>query len=412
MSIFMLVSLSAASEDEYAVVIYGNGENIENCLDCYANLITSTDTMVFKDINIGMSEPAIDAIGVGEEGLSASIIVSPKFLDTASRSEYIIHGFALRDLPGNGIMIADTQAPIILKDIIIDSPGLKMKSSEPVGIGMKNARNVSIENCTALKGALFRITNSHSIMIKNDTAKNFFLEGLENSTIENCTADCIMIKGMIAPFYSANLLNINASLSEAFLGLPKNVVQTSKWCLIKNCSRIKEIDLFNTEDCVMENCIIKDVGLWMVNADNTTVRNISVVDGNLCIDWSRQMMFKNLTLVNSDISITGSVPEDFSVDFENCSIDGMPILYYENRSQLKLQNMTAGQIWLRDCPLALIDGCTAREIFVINSEGVVIQNSQIYGEGIDLIFSEDCVLSNNTLSGEVKEDEIIGEQKE
>lgn len=402
MSIILLVTLSSMAEEDYAVVISGNEDNSMYCRDCYANIVTQNANQPIGNVNIGVSGAALDSMGVGEDGLSASIVVPPEFQNEA----YIIQGFALRNLLGNGIMIADTDTPIILKDILVESGGVKDISFEPVGIGMKNSRNVSIENCSALKGALFRISNSHSILVKNDSAKNFFLEGIENSTIDNCTADCIMIKGMISPFYSTDLLNLNATFGEAYSGMPENLVETSKWCIIKNCNRVKEIDLFNTEDILVENCIIKDIGLWMVNAENSTLRNVSVVDGTLNIDWSRHMIFKNMTLVNSDISIGGSVPEDFSVSFEDCSTDGKPILYYENQRQLKLQNLTAGQIWLRDCPQALIDGCTAREIVVINSEGVVIKNSQIDGDGINLIFSENCMLSNNIISGEGIEEEM------
>lgn len=98
--------------------------------------------------------------------------------------------------------------------------------------------------------------------------------------------------------------------------------------------------------------------------------------------------------------MAGSAPDDFSVAFEDCTIDGMPILYYKDESQLELENITVGQIWLNNCPQARIDRCAAREIYVINSNGVTIENSRIDGDGIDLIFSENCVLSNNIISGE------------
>lgn len=298
-------------------------------------------------------------------------------------------------------MIADTQAPIILKDITVESRGVKGRSSAPVGIGMVNARNVKIENCTALSGSLFRITRSHSIQIKNDTAKNFFLEGIENSTVENCIADCIMIKGAISQFYSDKAQSTaNAKIDDAFIGMPENIIEPSKNCIIKNCSQVKEIDLFNAEDCAVENCTMKDVGLWLSNAKNATVRNAAVINGTLLIDWSRDISFHNLTLIKSDISMAGLAPDDFSVAFEDCTIDGMPILYYKDESQLELENITVGQIWLNNCPQARIDSCAAREIYVINSNGVTIENSRIDGDGIDLIFSENCVLSNNIISGE------------
>ena len=121
-------------------------------------------------------------VGIGEEGLSAPIV---------------IENLILRNLPGNGIMITNTDANMVLKDITVESLGVRDQSSIPVGIGMQNAKNVRIENCTALGGALFRIANSQNIQIKNNKARNFFFEGVKDSTIENCTSDCITIKGMI-----------------------------------------------------------------------------------------------------------------------------------------------------------------------------------------------------------------------
>ncbi len=395
-STILLISLLAASEEDYAVVIYGDDTDSSlYCEDCYANIITATDNQVIEDVNIGVSGPALDAIGVGQEGLSAGIIVTPQ----SEGEAYIIQNLALKGLPGNGIMISDTQAPIILKDIIIESLGVKSQSSTPVGIALKNARNVSIENCTALKGSLFRISNSHNIQITNDTARYFFLEGIENSIIDNCTADCIMLKGAISQFYSDRPKRLSNATIYDDLNMPEKIIEISRNCTIKNCNRVNEIDLFNAEDCTIESCTMKDVGLWMGNARNATVSNASVVNGTLSIDWSRDLVFRNLTLINSDISMAGSVPEDFSVAFEDCQVDGMPILYYENQKQLELKNLTAGQIWLRECPGAHIDGCAAGEIYVIDSDGAVIENSKIDGEGIDLIFSEDCILSNNILSG-------------
>lgn len=394
----MLVSLSAASEEDYAVVIYGeDADGSEYCQDCYANIVTQNDNQLIENVNIGVSETALDAIGVGEEGLSAAILATPQFQDQV----YVIQGFSLRNLPGNGIMISDTKAPIILKDIVVESQGVETQSSAPVGIGLKNAGNVKIENCTALDGSLFRISNSHNIQIKNDTAKYFFLEGIENSTIDNCTSDCIMIKGSIPLFYNYMPKGLaNTTVDDPFAAMPENIIEPSVNCTIKNCNQIKEIDLFNAEDCIVESCTMKDIGLWMVNAKNVTVRNASVVNGTLSIDWSRDLVFENLSLISSDISMAGSVPDDFSVGFKNCTIDGMPIIYYENQSQLKLENITAGQIWLRDCPEARIDNCATREIYVINSDGVLIENSRIDGDGINLIFSEDSRLSNNLLASE------------
>ena len=402
MCMILLAALSAASEEDYAVVISGEDSYSEYCQDCYANIITQADNQIIEEVNIGVSNQIFD-VGVGDEGLTAASTFSRgNFARLDTSGNYVIEGLALNGLPGNGIMIADVQAPIILKNVTVDSQGVQGQSSEPVGIGMVNARNVIIEDCTALSGSLFRLSRSDNIQIKNDTAKNIFLEGILNSIVDNCTADCIMIKGAISLFYSDKPKRLaNATIDDSNL-MPENIIEISKNCTIKNCNRVAEIDLFNAEDCTVESCTMEGVGLWMVNARNTTVSNASVVNGTLSIDWSRDLVFRNLTLIDSDISMAGSVPEDFSMVFKDCQVDGMPILYYENQEKLELENLTAGQIWLRQCPGAHIDGCAAGEIYVIDSDGAVIENSKIDGEGINLIFSEDCVLSNNILSKEIK----------
>jgi len=397
MSIILLSTLSTASEEDYAMVISGDDSYSEYCQDCYANIITQADDQMIEEVKIGVSDQVFN-VGVGDEGLSAAAAFSRgNFARLDTSGTYVIEGLKLKDLPGNGIMIADIMAPLILKNVTVDGQGVKEQSSEPVGIGMVNARNVIIEDCTALSGSLFRLSRSDNIQIKNDTAKNIFLEGILNSIVDNCTANCIMIKGAISRFYSDKPKRLSNGTIDDRLLMPENIIEISKNCTIKNCNRVAEIDLFNAEDCTVESCTMEGVGLWMVNARNTTVSNASVVNGTLSIDWSRDLVFKNLNLIDSDISMAGSVPEDFSVVFKDCQVDGMPILFYENQKQLKLKNLTAGQIWIRDCPGAHIDGCSAGEIYVIDSDGAVIENSKVDGEGINLIFSEDCVLSNNIL---------------
>ena len=378
------------------MVISGGDSYNEYCQDCYANIIC-TDHQIIEGINLGVSSGLFN-VGVGNEGLSAAIAcaASPR---QESSGAYVFEGFALNDLPGNGIMIADTRAPIILKNVSVDSRGGKLLSSQPVGIGMVNAKDVIIENCIALSGSLFRISRSQNIQIKNDTAKNIFLEGISDSIVDNCTADCIMIKGAISPLYSERpRVLANATVNHGPLRMAESIIEISRNCTIKNCNQVKEIDLFNAEDCAIEGCTMKDVGLWVLNSQNATVRNATVVNGTLYVDWSKEIVFKNLSLINSEISMAGSVLEDFSIVFEGCQKDGMPILYYEDQKQLELKNLTAGQIWLRGCPEAHIDGCVFEEAYVIDSDGTVIENSKINGEGINLIFSKNCLLSNNILS--------------
>jgi hypothetical protein len=183
------------------------------------------------------------------------------------------------------------------------------------------------------------------------------------------------------------------------MSLPESAVVSSERCAIKNCNRVKEIDLFNAEDCIVENCSVDDVGLWMMNVKNTTFRNTTVANGTISLDWSKNINFESMTLINSDISLGGSMPEDYAIGFRNSTMNGMPIYCYKDQRGLKLEDLNAGLIWLVNCPGSVVNRVNAMGIYVINSDGVVIENSKIDGDGVNLAFSKDCVISNNRLTG-------------
>lgn len=70
------------------------------CTDCYANIITQTDTQVIDDVIVGMSDyeagdSARKPVCIGNEGLSAAIIVTPEF--DSSNPTFLRAGFARID---------------------------------------------------------------------------------------------------------------------------------------------------------------------------------------------------------------------------------------------------------------------------------------------------------------------------
>mgnify|MGYP000896828281 FL=1 len=70
------------------------------CTDCYANIITQTDNQVIENVKIGIADELDlenDKVGVGNEGLSAAIIVTPKPKDPANGSMFATAGFARID---------------------------------------------------------------------------------------------------------------------------------------------------------------------------------------------------------------------------------------------------------------------------------------------------------------------------
>lgn len=387
MSIIMLTTFLAIAQDDYAMIISAgdDGGITAECPDCYANVLTQSDTKAIENVRLGL-----DA-AVGNQGLSAPIV---------------IENLNLRNLPGNGILITNTDAPIVLKDITVESLGLRDQTSLPVGIGMQNAENVVVENCTALNDTLFRIVNSKNIQVRNNRARNFYLEGVNNSTIENCVSDCIMIKGALAPYFYKFFGSSNNINNESFSRLPDTMLRSQR-CIIKDCNRMKEIDLFDAEDCSIQNCSVEGIGLWMMNARNVSFRDSKVTNSTLSMDWSTEINLENLTLINSDISLGGSVPEDYAISLQNSTADGKPIYYYENQRQLKLENLDAGHIWLVNCPGSVVNNVNARGIYVISSDGVAIKNSHVDGAGVNLAFSKDCVISNNRLTDKKSKSGIL-----
>lgn len=70
------------------------------CVDCYANIITQTDNQMIEDVKIGVADELDlenDKVGVGNEGLSAAIIVTPQYQDAANGSVFRVAGFARID---------------------------------------------------------------------------------------------------------------------------------------------------------------------------------------------------------------------------------------------------------------------------------------------------------------------------
>jgi len=73
---------------------------LPECTDCYANIITQTDTQTIQDVRLGLSsadDGNIDTVAVGNEGLSAAVIVTPASVDPTETSMYSKTGFARID---------------------------------------------------------------------------------------------------------------------------------------------------------------------------------------------------------------------------------------------------------------------------------------------------------------------------
>jgi hypothetical protein len=76
-----------------------SGATIEDaipvCTDCYANVITQTDSQVIEDVILGAGTGEKD--GVGNEALSGAFIITPKFAEAADNGSFMVAPFARID---------------------------------------------------------------------------------------------------------------------------------------------------------------------------------------------------------------------------------------------------------------------------------------------------------------------------
>jgi hypothetical protein len=70
---------------------------LEECTDCYANIITQDDTQIIDTVKIGLSDVGNDLVGIGNEGLSAAIIVAAPPVDSEDGSMFARAPFARID---------------------------------------------------------------------------------------------------------------------------------------------------------------------------------------------------------------------------------------------------------------------------------------------------------------------------
>jgi hypothetical protein len=328
---------------------------------------------------------------------SANIIAQTDRGSGTTSDPYIIEGKNFNDLTGNGMLVSNTNANIVIKDITTSNLSGSNDYPYAIGIDIQETKNVQIENYTALTGEALHVSDSQNIRVKDYKGRNLFFEGVNGSTIENCTSDNIVIKGQ----WNRNLFFYNV------LDMSKELMNDSENCSIRNCNHVGEIDLFEVNDCLIENCRIEGNGLWLLDATNVIFRNITLVNATLSINWGRKIIFENMTLIKSDISLEGSESKDFEAELRNCTVDGRPIYYYQNRSDLTFDNLDAGLIWLVNCSRSRINSSKVLGIVVINSRDVFIENSEIDQSGVKLAFSQNCMILNNTLLNTTSKKGII-----
>mgnify|MGYP001082968639 CR=1 FL=1 len=304
---------------------------------------------------------------------------------------YIIEGLNLKDHVGNGIVIRDTDAYILIKNCTMENLSGGYMGLSALGMIIDNAKNIQINDCR-ISGSDLLISKGENIQIDNCNTSTILFDGVKNSTIINSTSGHFIIEPT----------GVTLIVSPPPGVVPFNQTRIpSQNCLIKSCRAGWEMAFFDSKDCVVEDCYIENGGLWTFNLANSTFSNVTVANGTLGIhsfsSESTNLTFEKMNLIKTEIYLAGFDPAGYSYELRNSTADGKEIYYYEDKKGLNLKGLKAGHIWLVNCPGAMVDEVEANGVFVVNSTGATIENSEIDQDGIHLAFSKDCVIANSTL---------------
>lgn len=202
---------------------------------------------------------------------------------------YLIEGLNLAGHVGNGIVIRNTDAHLVIKDCIMQNLSGRYRYVSTKGIFVEDAENVRAEDCKV---------------------SSIFFEGVKNGYIENCTTD-------------EEIWVANNPPSGSYL--------------VRGCRVGGNLDILDAANCLVEDCHVKDGEFGVMNSVNATFRNVTLQNCTFFPSGLSGASFEEINLIESDILIFGFNPNEFQIHLKNSTADGGEILYYEDQSDLELQ---------------------------------------------------------------------------
>jgi len=269
---------------------------------------------------------------------------------------YVIEGLRLQDHVGNGIVVRGVSEHLLI-------------------------RNCSMEKLTgrySLRG------NDHI------SALGISVNGAENVRVESCSVPGIAFRGV------KNGYLVNSTSSDDIV-VEENPRSGS--FLISNCKAEKGLHMLGMANCAVKDCSIQNGEFAAMNLINSTFSNITLTNCSLFPYGLSKVDFEGLKLVNTTILILTTSPEECKLNLKNSTVDGRKAYYYQDEPGLSLQGLKAGSIWLYNCSSSVLDGVEASLVYIASSPGTTLKSSKIYegGQGIVISFSEDCIITNNSL---------------
>lgn len=272
---------------------------------------------------------------------------------------YIIKDIVIINHTGNGIVISNTNAHILIKNCTIENPNGKYNRRFSKGVYIKNAENIQINDCRL---------NGSEIFLEN---------------VETC-----QIKRSPAP--------ITVSNESRSLGLSN---LKSQDCLIEGC-KINNggLAFFEATNFIIKDCYLENGPIIMEHPINFTFSNVTLLNSSLDIFSPSNVSFTGVNLIEPKINLIFGL-DRYPLEIKNSTVNGLNIYYYKNEHGLKIKNLKAGYIWLANCTKAELNQTESLGIFLLRSNNSVIENSKVneVGHGILLSLSENCIIENVSL---------------
>jgi len=253
-----------------------------------------------------------------------------------------------------------------------------------------------------------------SILAENVTIKNFTIKGCEMpetgiyvSTDRNKIINCILESDGIAIYMeNANenmIFGCEISKNNDAIYLEFSSKNEIRRCFIHN--NFEGISIENSCSNSIENCKIYSndyYGINLFDVSNTSIYNSSIFKNGLGIGicCSLNVFIANCKLVNDGIRIDGVEMRHYIHKMENVTINGKPLLYFINQQGGNIQG-DAGEILLINCSNFLIKNLSIENadvgIEIVYGQSNKIENCKIYG-------NEDCgVLAISSSYNEIYE---------
>lgn len=299
-------------------------------------------------------------------------------------------------MPGDTIFVYDDSSPYHENIVINKSINLVGENKETTIIdGMKNGDVIKIK--------------ANDIVIKNFTIRNGYKEwylpnGIYINSSYNLIYNCNIFSNEFGISVAGNGCNVIENCS-IYLNNYTGIALSSSNNIISNCEIYKnEKGIESGSNNKILGCRIyeNEYGIW--SASNNTIKNCFIYNNKygLEIFIAENNKVLNNCFQNDGVNVDGIKREHFIHYFRNNIINGKPLFYLFNKSNIKLEG-EAGQIILAYCKNVVIDGVKINStdigIEIIKCSNISIFNCIINEniEGIYLVEGDHIKISRNIL---------------